>query len=291
MTRSPGGPGRQPGKPYKDRDAERRRSILSRGGSDSSGSASGGSGLRPGGSSGASAFDDDDDDDLDAFTSTSDRNNSLAARKSSPRPGIRPPAGKSGSDRQAPKSVPKVEPKMAVTLGYIDPVKRAVAFMIDIIIFFILSLIISAIVSLLSKLIPPLGMVITQQGLVVAFLLMKDYLYQGRGIGKNLMGLQVVDVYTGLPPTILQSTKRNIGFYVPLILMWATQLVLRFLPLPGGIDSFLLNALNLISFIYVLAVVPAECWLAYNSQDSRRFGDRFAGTGVVEGEMNFTRPF
>lgn len=189
------------------------------------------------------------------------------------------------------KAAPKDEPKILVNLTYIDPVKRAVAFMIDIIVFFVLSLIVSAIVSLLSKLIPPLGMVVTQQGLVVAFLLIKDYLYQGRGIGKNLMGLQVVDIYTGLPPTILQSTKRNIGFYIPLILMWATQLVLRFLPLPGGIDSFLLQALNLISVIYVLAVVPGECWLAYNSQDSRRFGDRLANTGVVEGEMNFTRPF
>jgi|GEM_PF-685093 RDD family. len=287
MTRSPGGPGRQPGKPYKDRDAERRRSILSRGGSGSS--ASGGSGVRPGGSSGASAFDDDDDLD-DDFTSTSDRNDSLAARKASPRPGVRPPASKTGGERQVPKA-PKEEPKINVNLTYIDPVKRAVAFMIDIIIFFVLSLIISAIVSLLSKLIPPLGMVVTQQGLVVAFLLIKDYFYQGRGIGKNLMGLQVVDVYTGLPPTILQSTKRNVGFYLPLILMWAAQLILRILHLPGDLDAFLLRALELVSFIYVLAVVPAECWLAYNNQDSRRFGDRFAGTGVVEGEMNFTRPF
>ncbi len=49
MTRSPGGAGgRQPDKPYIGLgDAERRRSILSRGGSGSS--SSGGSGARPGG--------------------------------------------------------------------------------------------------------------------------------------------------------------------------------------------------------------------------------------------------
>lgn len=286
MTRSPGGPGRQPGKPYKDRDAERRRSILSRGGSGSS--SSGGSGVRPGGSAGASAFDDDDLDD--DFTSTSDRNDSLSARKASPRPGVRPPASRTGGQRQVARAAPKEEPKLLVNLTYIEPVKRGVAFMIDIIVAFILSMIIAAIVSLLAKLIPPLGAVVTQQGLVIAFLLIKDYLYQGRGIGKNLMGLQVVDVYTGLPPSILQSAKRNVLFYVPLILTSILQLVLRFIPL-GNINIFLLDASNMICVIYVLAVVPAECWLAYNREDSRRLGDRFAGTGVIESEMNFTRPF
>lgn len=286
MTRSPGGSGRQPGKPYKDRDAERRRSILSRGGSGSS--SSGGSGARPGGSAGSSAFDDDEFED--DFTSTSERNDSLSARKASPRPGVRPPAARAGGQRQVAKAA-KDEPKILVNLTYIEPVKRGVAFMIDIIVAFISSMIIAAIVSLLAKLIPPLGMVVTQQGLVIAFLLIKDYLYQGRGIGKNLMGLQVVDVYTGLPPSILQSAKRNVLFYVPLILTSILQLVLRFLPLGNQLNIFFQEASNLVCVIYVLAVVPAECWLAYNREDSRRLGDRFAGTGVVESEMNFTRPF
>jgi hypothetical protein len=285
MTRTPGGQGRQPGKPYKDRDAGRRRSILGGPG------AAGGSGVRPGGSSGAGAFDDDFEDD--EFTSTSDRNDSLAARQSAPRPGVRPPAGQSPKANKRPvaKAQPQKEQPMMVKLATIDPMKRGVAFMIDIIVAFILSLLISAIVSLLSKLIPPLGMIVTQQGLVIGFLLIKDYFYQGRGIGKNLMGLQVVDVYTGLPPTILQSSKRNVLFFVPLILTWIMQVVLRFLPLPGGIDSFILRASELISMIYVMAVVPAECWLAYNREDSRRFGDRFAHTGVIEADMNFSKPF
>ena len=171
----------------------------------------------------------------------------------------------------------------------VDPQRRGIALMADVIIAFIFSLMLAALISLISKIIPPLASLITQQAIVVAFLLCRDGLYQGHGIGKNMMGLQVVDVATGAAPTMLQSIKRNIIFFVPFIVKEVVTAILQIVHLPT-VNTVVLDLVNLLCMIYTLIILPLECWTAYSQPDSRRLGDKFAGTKTIESSMDFSKP-
>lgn len=71
----------------------------------------------------------------------------------------------------------------------------------------------------------------------------KDYIREGRSIGKGIMGLRVIDFNTGMPATISQSFIRNC----------------------------------------VCACVDASCCFlaAIIDEDGRRIGDHVAGTVII----------
>lgn len=159
----------------------------------------------------------------------------------------------------------------------------------DVMLAFGLSLIIVPMLMLLNYLIPQISKLLTQESIIITIMLIRDYFYQGRGFGKNLMGLQVVDATSGTPPTILQSVKRNILFFIPLIVMGILALI-RFLPLGANINGFVFQVVNWVFTAYVIILIPAECWLAYTKSDGRRIGDKLANTMVVESSMDFSKP-
>ncbi len=164
------------------------------------------------------------------------------------------------------------------------------ALIVDIIVAFMVSLLLASVISIISKIIPPIGRIFGLQSIVIIFLLVRDYLYEGRGIGKNLMGLQVVDIYTGKPASLLQSVKRNIIFFAPIIVTEIFSITLSIVS-AAGVSSVITEAVNLACMVYVLFVIPAECWFAYSKEDGRRIGDRLAGTHVIESQMNFSKPW
>ncbi len=177
-------------------------------------------------------------------------------------------------------------------LNLVDPKKRSVALIFDIITAFSIAMIINVLTSpilmLISGLVPGLGQFITKDIFIVIFILFKDRLYQGRGIGKNLMGLRVVDIETGEGATWLQSAKRNAIFIVPFILYFAAGVASPFFPV-AELRMVIQNIVWLLCSAYVLAVFPLECYLAYNSMDGRRVGDKFAGTKIIDSEMDFSK--
>ncbi|MBX9692102.1 MAG: RDD family protein [Cyanobacteria bacterium] len=187
------------------------------------------------------------------------------------------------------RSAPQTAPAPQTETSKIDPQKRAVALMCDIIVAFMISLMLASVVSIISKVIPTLERIFSNQTLFAMMFLARDFLYEGRGVGKNLMGLRVVDVYTGNQPSLLQSVKRNIIFFVPIIVTEVVKITLTFVHAPV-VNSVIVQAVNLACMVYVLVLLPAECWFAYSKEDGRRIGDRIAGTHIVESHMNFSKP-
>jgi hypothetical protein len=160
----------------------------------------------------------------------------------------------------------------------IEPGRRLMALGIDFGASFLLSMVLVTI--------PLLGRFITQQLVILAVMLGRDYLFEGRGIGKNLMGLKVVDMASGERPGIKQVLIRN-GIYLgPLLLIQIVDYIVMFVPLPE-ITSFAKQAVNLLASLYVLVIVPVEAYRSYQSKDSMRLGDALAGTCLLETDMNF----
>lgn len=170
----------------------------------------------------------------------------------------------------------------------VDFGKRLVAIIIDIFSAYLIGLVIG--------MIPFVNDVISLPLAITTFLLIRDYLFEGRGIGKNLMGLQVVDVRNGHPCSLLQSIRRNIILFGPLLVLYIVLAVMRLVGMfmPAGTIPVIANAIsqiiNTICTVYTLIVLPYEGYRVYNRSDGRRLGDQFASTSVVEAPMDFSTP-
>ena len=158
--------------------------------------------------------------------------------------------------------------------------------MADVIIAFAVSMMFSPVLVVISMIVPV--QFFTNELIMILLLLVRDYPFQGRGIGKNLMGLQVVDYTTGLPPTLMQSCKRNILFFVPILLLGVVSLI-KFLPIDKTFTSVIHQIVGFACNAYVIVLIPAECWFALKGEGSRRIGDKIANTHVVPSSMDFSK--
>ncbi|MBS2008872.1 MAG: RDD family protein [Cyanobacteria bacterium SZAS TMP-1] len=143
------------------------------------------------------------------------------------------------------------------------------------------------VISMFIMMIPLVNRVLTQNLVLLLLLCFRDYFYSGRGLGKNIMGLKVVDIFTGQPPGLKQVLVRNLIYLGPLLLMEALQRILSFIPLtqvtvPVG------ACLNFLAGLYVLVILPLECYRSYQRDDSMRLGDEIAGTCLLESETDFS---
>lgn len=168
---------------------------------------------------------------------------------------------------------------------YVDPKKRGIAIIFD----FIACYILGAMIGVVFAFIPLSGRFFNSQIVAVCFLLARDALFQGRGIGKNLMGLQVVDVGTGEPASLKQSVLRNIVLLAPFLVFQVAILVVGMLPVPQ-LGQGILHIVSIVCTLYVLIVIPLESWRAYKREDSLRIGDEIAGTAIIEAPMDFSSP-
>lgn len=97
----------------------------------------------------------------------------------------------------------------------------------------------------------------------VTYLLISDGLFDGRSIGKRLMGLRVVSLATGAPCSMRESILRN-G------------------PLGVGL---LLFRLPLIGWIFIVVVSALEFLILLGNKEGMRLGDELAKTMVIEGPL------
>lgn len=168
----------------------------------------------------------------------------------------------------------------------VDTKRRGIALMADVILAFAVSMMFSPVLAVINMIMP--AQFITHELIMILLLLVRDYPFQGRGIGKNLMGLQVVDYTTGLPPTLMQSCKRNILFFVPILLLGVVSL-LKYLPIDKTIPAVIHQIVGFACNAYVIVLIPAECWFALKGDGSRRIGDKIANTHVVPSSMDFSK--
>ena len=141
--------------------------------------------------------------------------------------------------------------------GKADVTKRFIALLID-----------GVIASVLSWAIPVVG------GLLGgAYILLRDGLdveyLRGRSLGKSLMKLKVVRD-DGRPMDLGTSVRRNWTLSICLLIT-----VLMVIPILGWIIVPLASIVGLI-----LAVL--EIYFVMTDAEGRRYGDRFAGTRIVE---------
>lgn len=104
------------------------------------------------------------------------------------------------------------------------------------------------------------------------YILISDGLGSGQSIGKRLVGLKAVSIARNAGPCgFKESIIRNSPFGA-LILLY---IIIGWIPYLGP----------LIVAIAAAAVAVFECALIYTDERGLRFGDRIAGTQVVEGEI------
>jgi len=97
----------------------------------------------------------------------------------------------------------------------------------------------------------------------LSYLLISDGLFDGRSLGKRLMGLRVVSGGSGGPCSMRQSIVRN-------------------LPLGAGL---LLYRVPLIGWIFILIISAVEFLILLGSKEGMRIGDELAKTMVIEGPL------
>jgi uncharacterized RDD family membrane protein YckC len=94
----------------------------------------------------------------------------------------------------------------------------------------------------------------------LAYLLIGDGLFEGRSLGKKLIGLRVVTAYTNTPCTFRDSILRNstlaIGFFFYKVLGFG--------------------------WIFLVLIAVFELIILIGSRDGMRFGDEIAKTIVIE---------
>ena len=110
-------------------------------------------------------------------------------------------------------------------------------------------------IALVTEMVPKAGF---YAGL--SYLLISDGLFDGRSIGKRLMGLGVVSTVTGTPCSMKQSILRNA-------------------PLGAGL---LLYRVPLIGWIFIVIISSVEFLILLGSKEGMRLGDELAKTLVIE---------
>ena len=140
----------------------------------------------------------------------------------------------------------------------------------------------SVIISIVVSFIPLLPNLCPQPLILTLLFMSRDYFFNGRGFGKNLMGLQVVGNASGVPISLVQSWLRNLTLTAPLLVLELAAM------LPGTLlPAFARDVLNILETVYALIVLPLESYRAYTREDSLRWGDLLAGTKIVQAQTNF----
>jgi len=201
-----------------------------------------------------------------------------------------------GPDRATIEAIGEAASYPAPTPIKVDFNRRLVAVVIDLLICYL--------VAIVCELIPFLNRFLSLPLVMAAIFLSRDFFFQGRGFGKNLMGFQVVDAKTGVPANLLQAFIRNFILIAPEIVVAAVSLmpltwdqgghgsydgVSRFVANPAIWNASVIQVVNIVGSFYLLIVLPMECYRAYAREDSLRKGDELAGTMIIEAPMDFSR--
>lgn len=122
----------------------------------------------------------------------------------------------------------------------------------------------------------------------VLIFLTRDYFFEGRGVGKNFLGLQVLDAATGRPPSLKQSIIRNFVILGPYLVYQLAVLVAYLFPIPN--IEFVVMAVKYEALACGMTLLLIEGYLMH-SGNGLRLADRITGTIVVRSKPSFRNPF
>lgn len=97
----------------------------------------------------------------------------------------------------------------------------------------------------------------------LAYLLISDGLFEGRSLGKQLIGLRVVSTVTDKACSVRESILRNF--------MLCTGILLWKIPLVG--------------WVFMILILAFEFVMLLGSKEGMRFGDEIAKTTVIEEKL------
>ncbi len=118
--------------------------------------------------------------------------------------------------------------------------------------------------------------------------LTRDFFFEGRGVGKNFLGLQVLDVKSGRPASLLQSLIRNFVLLGPFLIYQLAVAIGFFLPVTIG--ASMVYAVKCAALIYAAILLPLEGYRMHIG-NGLRIADKLAGTVVVVQTPSFRNPF
>lgn len=122
----------------------------------------------------------------------------------------------------------------------------------------------------------------------VLIYLTRDFFFEGRGVGKNFLGLQVLDVKSGKPASLAQSLIRNFVLLGP-FLIYQLAVAIGFL-LPTTIGASIVFTVKCAALIYAAILLPLEGYRMHIG-GGLRIADKLAGTAVVVQTPSFRNPF
>jgi hypothetical protein len=122
----------------------------------------------------------------------------------------------------------------------------------------------------------------------VLIFLTRDFFFEGRGVGKNFLGMQVLDVKTGRPPSLKQSVIRNFVLLGPFLVYQLFVAVSFFLPASTG--ELLVVAVKCAALIAGAILLPLEGYRMHSGYGIR-LADKLAATVVVVSAPDFRNPF
>jgi len=157
---------------------------------------------------------------------------------------------------------------------------RLVAFGLDFIVCYVLGMV--------TTLLPFVNRLIGLETVMVFVFLSRDFFFAGRGFGKNLMGLKVIDAATCQPITLMQSALRNIVLIAPLVAFQIITTILKLAPI-AWLDSAIIEIVKFICTAYIAVVLPLEGYRVLSHPKGLRKGDELAGTAIVEAPMDFSQ--
>ena len=151
---------------------------------------------------------------------------------------------------------------------------RFVAFIIDLSICFLASLTVT--------LIPFVNNFLPWLVVFLMLFLIKDGIFDGRGLGKNILKLKIVDSETSESISYKQSIIRNGIIIVPILFFnLIYPLITPFIKNPQYQNYIYLGCM-VISFIYFVFISLAEAYKIFYLNDTVRLGDKLAHTEVIE---------
>lgn len=165
---------------------------------------------------------------------------------------------------------------------------RAVALVLDVSVAYFVAIMVSFIFGIICAPFPIVKNVLSFTTIMVLYLLVRDYLFEGRGVGKNLVGLQVVDSRFRRPATLTQSVMRNVSWLAPFIVLAIAQDLALVIPY-AWLNQVTLEAVHILGAVYCMIMFPLEAYRTYYRIDGLRLGDELAGTLVVEAHMDFSQ--
>jgi uncharacterized RDD family membrane protein YckC len=166
--------------------------------------------------------------------------------------------------------------------------RRCVALVLDVAVAYFAGIMVSFLIGVICALFPIVSKAFSLTTVMVIYLLLRDFLFGGRGVGKNLVGLQVVDSRFKRPASLSQSVVRNMSWLLPFVVLAVTQIIALAIPFVW-VNRIISEAVHILGAVYCMVMFPVEGYRAYNRPDGLRIGDELAGTMVVEAHMDFSR--